>query len=178
MSLTLGQQLIAPIEAAAATIQERTGVECTVGPVDSLSRGAQLIIRPEQPTLEKSRESRRPVTETKRVAYDTVLRLRAKGGLNKGFRSEAAEAHLLTNAVLDKTIQVDITDAVPNTQVPDDAPEGSIPAPRATVDAEGEGVGQFFQPSPSENDYLYQKDWLLTVRFEVSSERLTQLINA
>jgi len=168
MSLGLGQQLLAAPKAAAAALQDRTGVGCTLGPRPSPGRGVQLFIRPQAPVIEDARSAGQPNTTLYRVAYDTVLRLRGRGAVGGGdsFYAEAVQAHFKVNVALDSSFEVDPTAQVSGAAVPDDAPVGEVRLPPVIVDAEGQGAGDFFQESPQSGDYVYRKDWLLTLRFK------------
>jgi len=188
MSLDLGQQLLAAPKAAAAALQGRTGVDCTLGPRPSPGRGVQLFIRPQAPIIEGTRSAGRPGTTLYRVAYDTVLRLRGCGAVGGGdsFYAEAVQAHFKVNVALDSSFEVAFSQVAPDANVPDEPfatsvdeddqrllvkwvdEVGTAPTqmPSLVVDAEGQGTGDFFQESPQSGDYLYRKDWLLTLRFK------------
>jgi hypothetical protein len=128
----------------------------------------QLFIRPQAPVIEDARSAGRPDTTLYRVAYDTVLRLRGRGAIGGGdsFYAEAVQAHFRVNVALDTSFEVDPTAQVSGAAVPEGAPAGSMELPPVIVDAEGEGTGDFFQESPQSGDYVYRKDWLLTLRFK------------
>jgi len=177
----LGKELLAAPKAAVAALEEKTGVQTELGPRPSEGRGVRLYVRPQSPIIERARESGFGDQRLYRVVYDTTLRLVGRGSLSgESFYAEAVQAHFRTNVALERPFEVDATEALPNDRLPADRPASEPSYPPIIVDGEEQGAGAFFEERPGSGDYIYRKDWLLSLRFDrtVTEDAVEQLYEA
>jgi len=166
--LQLGFQLMAPLKAACEGLEDRTGLSCELAPRPNRSSRMQLALTPQQVFLQKSSRSTRPDTAKYQLAVDCDLALTGRGAVTgNSLRAEALQAHFVTAVALEAPFEVPVLSAVPNANVPDGAPEGSVGGgPPVTVDAEAKAEGTFYQtPDPSSSDWEYDARWLVTCRY-------------
>jgi len=166
--LQLGFQLMAPLKAACTGLEDRTGLSCELAPRPNRSSQMQLALTPQQVFLEKKSRSARPDTTRYQLAVDCDLALTGRGAVTgNSLRAEALQAHFRTAVALESAFEVPVLGAVPNANVPDGAPEGSMGGgPVVTVDAEAKAEGTFYQtPDPSSSDWEYDARWLVTCRY-------------